>query len=167
MPGTSATLPLRRGVAWGAGLALCGALTSGLLPPRFAQNAWAMSSPPPPSFHVAALSTDGTLNATSADEVVQIWRTRDGALLQTLRIKRPVASLAFSPDGRLLATGVPKNLENAVKLWRVSDGKCVRTYRDTDGIGFHGLAFSADGRRLIVYDSGRGKRLRVPPIRAE
>ena len=33
------------------------------------------------------------------------------------------------------------------------DGKCIRSYRETGSIGFNGLSFSADGRRLIVKDS--------------
>ncbi len=57
-----------------------------------------------------------------------------------------VESIAFSPDGRLLASG---SWDGTVKLWRVSDGRLVRTL--TRGrVRVRSIAFSPDGRLLAA-----------------
>jgi WD40 repeat protein len=57
-------------------------------------------------------------------------------------------SIAFSPDGRLLATGTEGARPN-VHLWRLSDGGHVR---DTDGAGMttYHVEFSPDGTLLAT-----------------
>lgn len=57
-------------------------------------------------------------------------------------------SIAFSPDGRLLATGTEGPRPN-VHLWRLSDGGHVR---DTDGAGMttYHVEFSPDGKLLAT-----------------
>jgi WD40 repeat protein len=138
--------------------------------PVFTSQSVPPSSPPQDAPISVAVTADGRLRATGGwDRLARIWRTSDGALLRTYRFKDPVFAVAFSPDGRLLATGTAKAGEDAVKLWRVSDGKCIRTYRDTSSIGVSGITFSADGRRLLVIDGAwwNQKRLRVPRVRGD
>jgi WD40 repeat protein/uncharacterized caspase-like protein len=62
-----------------------------------------------------------------------------------------VTSVAFSPDGKLLAAA---DLENTVKLWDVSSGKVTRTLVKRAGViepdgSINSLAFSPDGKTLV------------------
>lgn len=52
--------------------------------------------------------------------------------------------LAFSPDGQTLATS---SVDHSVKLWRVTDGKLVRTLAHPEGVT--SVAFSKDGLLLV------------------
>jgi hypothetical protein len=78
--------------------------------------------------------------------------------------KDTVYALAFSPDGKLLATC---GYDRLVKLWDVSSGKLVHELKDhSDAV--YGVAFNADGtllasgaadRAVKVWDVATGKRL--------
>jgi WD40 repeat protein len=63
-----------------------------------------------------------------------------------------VNSVAFSPDGRLLASG---SGDWTIKLWDVATGSEVRTLRGHTG-GVNSVAFSPDGR-LLASSSGEIK----------
>ena len=81
--------------------------------------------------------------------------------------------MAFSPDGRLVATG-DMNLRAAV-LWDVRTGQKVRSFSGRSGLlrkgsGVWAVAFSPDGRYLAtgsddataaLYEVTSGKRVRV------
>jgi WD40 repeat protein len=67
----------------------------------------------------------------------------------------PVYAVAFSPDGRWLASG---GADNVVKLWEVASGAEVRSFRGhTDYVS--SLAFSPDGRWLASGSKDRTIRL--------
>lgn len=69
-----------------------------------------------------------------------------------------VLSVAFSPDGQLLATG---DANNQVRLWRVADGQLLFTCQGhTDWVRFVG--FSADGHRLVSGSDDQTMRLWDP-----
>jgi WD40 repeat protein/serine/threonine protein kinase len=102
---------------------------------------------------VASASIDGT---------IKLWNTRTA--LPLLNLRDPdgsVISLAFSPDGRLLATVGGENL----KIWDTNSGKVVNTLHGQLG-GDLSVTFLPDGRRIAsagfgcvvrIWDLGTGK----------
>jgi WD40 repeat protein len=80
---------------------------------------------------------------------VELWNTRDWSLVRTIQgpgagAPFQFAYLAFSPNGRRLATGSP---DGTVRLWDVETGRQLHRMRGhTEWV--LGVAFSPDGRRV-------------------
>jgi WD40 repeat protein len=83
---------------------------------------------------------------------VKLWDPDTGALLETMTAHtQAVVAVAFSPDGRWLASGGD---DSSIKLWRMPGGTIARTLTGgTDHV--YTLAFSPDGKWLA---SGRRER---------
>src|SRR5262249_25085879 len=69
----------------------------------------------------------------------------------TLPPTAAIASLAFSPDGRLLASGT---LDGVVEVGQARTGEPLRTLPRQDQV-MHGLAFSPDGQLLATGGEDR------------
>src|SRR5579872_5343641 len=68
---------------------------------------------------------------------------------------KPVTGVAFSPDGKTLASG---SVDGTVKLWNAQTGELQQTHEEVGG-EIHGLAFAPDGRTLaigVVHQGGEG-----------
>jgi WD40 repeat protein/predicted Ser/Thr protein kinase len=114
-------------------------------------------------------SPDGRLVASAGWEgggqegVLEIWQAADGKKVASLVGQKGEAhSLAFSPDGRRLATG---NADGVVRVWEVPGGRLLQTLRghrqevvavslDPDGKQVLGLGADAWLRR---WDPATGK----------
>ncbi len=100
-----------------------------------------------------------TIAGGSSTNLVRIWRAADGQLLHVLRgHTAPIRSLAYSPDGHLLASGGGVE-DGTVRLWRVADGQLLRILHVLFYV--NSVAFSPRGQLIASGsgDSGRAIRL--------
>src|SRR5688572_2133192 len=64
-----------------------------------------------------------------------------------------IKAVAFSPDGKLLASG---GFDNTIKLWHVETARELRTLYG-HSFRIHSVAFSPDGR--IIASAGVGREI--------
>jgi WD40 repeat protein/transcriptional regulator with XRE-family HTH domain len=111
---------------------------------------------------VAISSTGDYWAASSRRGEVRVWEAGGQTLHRMWQAHAERAwSLAFSPDGRMLASG---SWDGLVKLWEVERGTLSWSGRHTGNI--NSVAFAPDGRLLasggahavILWDTERGKQ---------
>src|SRR5204862_6141215 len=118
--------------------------------------------------HLASTSGDGTVKLWDAKRLDKkhLDETNDARRTIRTRVAGPSLNVAFSPDGRWLATG---GEENTVKIWDVQTGGELRTLRGHTG-DVYTVAFSPEDGRWVasagedsavkVWDSHTGKLVR-------
>ena len=66
----------------------------------------------------------GVAGARTQSSVIRLWNSRTGKPAGRFETSRGVTALAFSPDGRIIATA---NADNTISLWEILSGKeCLR-----------------------------------------
>ncbi|NER94400.1 MAG: hypothetical protein F6J86_11250 [Symploca sp. SIO1B1] len=104
----------------------------------------------------AAFNTDGKLLATGIDHEIWLWQVADGRqLLSCTGHLSWVHSVAFSPEGKILASG---SNDQTVRLWDVNTGQCLQTFRGHTG-GISSVAFSPKGNILASGSNDQTVRL--------
>jgi WD40 repeat protein len=102
--------------------------------------------------HSVALSPDGgMLAAGGLDRTIHVWGAAAGLEVLTLRPNAQVYGLTFSPDGKRLAATLGEGWQAAdVRVWDPATGKELSRFRLPDAFPVRHLAFSPDGRQLLV-----------------
>jgi WD40 repeat protein/serine/threonine protein kinase len=95
------------------------------------------------------------------DRTVRMWDVTTGQVVRTLEGHTSIVfSVAFSPDGRTLASA---SMDKTVRLWDASTGQVVRTLeRHTDKVNtdqVNSVAFSPDGKTLASASGDNPVRL--------
>jgi WD40 repeat protein len=87
-------------------------------------------------------------------EYASVFRLRDGVRTHVFR-QRGTKSVAFSPDGKLVATG---HADDAARVWRLSDARLLRTFDEHTG-DVLAVAFSPDSELLATASADSGVRI--------
>jgi WD40 repeat protein/serine/threonine protein kinase len=126
--------------------------------------------------NAVAYRPDGKrLAVGSQDGSIRIWEPESGRLVQLLLGRTAILSLAWSPDGRVLATGITAN-KLPVQLWEAETGRFLRSLESPTEQEIPALSWSSDGRSVLAYtlhartclawDAANGKLLRQFPTDA-
>jgi RNA polymerase sigma factor (sigma-70 family) len=121
------------------------------------------------------LTPDGKTIATSSQgKFIHLIDFESGKTLRTITIEKPksarlptwssVLGIAFSPDGKLMASGGYDD-DNGIefaRLWDVETGKEIRRFpHGKQMYGIRSLAFSPDGKMLATLGENSGSVLRL------
>ena len=85
------------------------------------------------------------LASGSEDNIVRVWQIPTGAPLLALGHTSPVTSVAFSPNGALIATTA---WDNSISIWKASDGTKLKVINDHKRYPTK-ITFSPDGSILV------------------
>src|SRR5262249_20505619 len=99
----------------------------------------------PDKLHVA--SSDGDVNDPATPGEILYWEFDTGKVIQRIRPKSTVTSLAFHPKGQYLAAG---SIDGKLTLWEIATQRVVFSVpAHVDG-QINAIAFAPDGRFIAT-----------------
>jgi RNA polymerase sigma factor (sigma-70 family) len=99
----------------------------------------------------SSLAAVGTLRTPTQRGIIRLWDLTDGGRVRSFDSQKAwIDSVAFSPDGRSLATG---DREGELILWEVRSGRPRHVFAGHE-CQIISLAFSPDGRSLAASSAG-------------
>jgi WD40 repeat protein len=119
-----------------------------------------LDDPPMELFGLALAPDDLGMAVGGYGQVVHVWNdpleTEPRATM--LEDSSPVGSVAYSPDGKVLASGDEKGF---IRLWDLTSGQLLKTLKGHSA-WVNGLAFQQDGERLFsISEDGTARVWRV------
>ncbi|MEK6320271.1 MAG: caspase family protein [Acidobacteriota bacterium] len=104
----------------------------------------------------AAANAADTFSFDDLTFSIKVWDTQTGSELNSLGGHNNIVNgLAFSPDGRMLASG---GFDSTIKLWELPSGRELRTLTGHSG-SIVALDFSGDGRFVVSGSDDGSARL--------
>src|SRR5262249_21161789 len=107
--------------------------------------------------HLASASDDGLVNGGDGSCLDKLDKKQDARLTLQARVPGQSLSVAFSPDGRRLATGGD---QHTVKIWDVGTGQELQTLRGHRG-AVYAVVFSPDPGGRWVASAGEDSTVKV------
>ena len=96
-------------------------------------------------------SSDGFASASS-DHTVRIWNTQSGTEFRKLDSDDVTYTVAFSPDGKQIASAPGDGNGNTVQIWDVESGEKIRSF-EGQRYRMYFAVFSPDGKLIgLAFD---------------
>jgi WD40 repeat protein len=105
--------------------------------------------------------TPAVADETPVPFMVILWNTATSTEQMHWETKAPVFTVAFAPDGRIVAAGSEdfrREMDDVLWLWNAATGELEATLAERKGAAIWSIAFSPDGRTLAL-GSERGVAL--------